>query len=112
MLASDVARRVGDRAIAQRGHQDLVSGHERQRAQHRVGTGRRVVDEDQVLAARAEEGRHLRRRGAQARRLGTRRADADLGELAQEVARGLQLDLVADRLLHRQHAARRRPTVP
>jgi hypothetical protein len=60
-LADDERRarelpRPRDRAVLVRGRQDLVAGAEVERADRRIQPGGGVRDEDEILAARAEEG--------------------------------------------------------
>ena len=79
---------------------------------HGVDPGSRVIHEHEILPAGAEESGHQLRRGAEPGRRGARHADRGGGELAQEKAGGLPLDLVANPLLRREHAARRRAHGP
>jgi hypothetical protein len=86
---------------------DLVAPTERDRAQHGVHTGRGIVDEDEIVAPRSEKGGDRGRRLAQPERPAG--AARHIRELAQEKPRRLPLDLVANGLLRREHASRRRP---
>jgi hypothetical protein len=88
VFSSHVARRIHHAAVGEIGHQDLFTRGPAQRAQHRVGAGGRVVHENQILAARADERRGGIGRDAQARPLGLRRATPYAGQLAEQVARG------------------------
>jgi hypothetical protein len=72
-----------DRAVGLVEHDDLVARLQRDRAQHRVDAGARVVDEDEVVAARADELADRVGRLAQQR---ARRAGASSGVIAHQLA--------------------------
>ncbi len=88
--------------------QDLVPLAERKGPEDCVEPRGGIVHEDEVFSPRAQERGDLAGRDAEPRRIAARHPDADLRELAQEISRGLPLDLVPDRLLGLEHAARGR----
>ena len=106
-LACGERGRLCHAAISEIGHQNLVTRFQRERSQDGVGAGRGVVDEHEIVTARAKEFGDDVSRLTHARFIRPRTANDDGGELAQEVVAGPPLDVVADRLLCRQDAMRR-----
>ena len=103
----DESRRLADRPIHVVRDHDLVAGGKFHRAQHGGDAGRGVVHEHEVVRARAEKLRHGLG-GLPHARLRAHHDLAHVRELADQEARGIALDLVADRLLRREHALGRR----
>jgi hypothetical protein len=73
-------------AVAAVEQQDLVAVTQVERPQDGIDAGRGVVDEHEVVAARAEELCDLAGRGAQARHRERTAADGSRGQLTQEKA--------------------------
>jgi hypothetical protein len=97
-----------DRAVGLVEHDDLVARLQRERAQHRVDAGARVVDEHEVVAARADERADGVRRPAQQRTRRTGLVRRHAHQLAKQEAGRLRLDAALPGVLRLQHHARRR----
>ena len=101
-----ITHRVRDTAVAEVGHEHFVALLPRERAQYCVGTRGGVVDEHRVVDIGTDERGDHRCRLADAHSTAHLMA-AGVGQFAEHERRRLTLDLVLDRPLRSEHAARR-----